>query len=90
MSRTKVGVVPVGVVLPPVALAKMVPADMFARPMVPVVVIVPPVTPLLVAMLVTVPVPVTVVQVGLALAPAVVKTCPFVPGARTVHTEPLR
>ena len=56
----------------------------------PVVVIVPPVKPLFVATLVTVPVPVTVVHVGLADAPAVVRTWPFVPGAKTTQPEALR
>jgi len=41
-------------------------------------------------MLVTVPVPVTVVHDGFAAAPPVERTCPDVPGFKTVHTVALR
>src|SRR5882672_5093668 len=63
---------------------------MVASPMVPVVVIAPPVMPLLVATLVTVPVPLTVCHAGLAAAPPVARTCPLVPGASATQALAFR
>jgi hypothetical protein len=74
----------------PETFARTFPVEMDASPIVPVVVIGPPVTPLFVATLVTVPVPVTVVQLGFAAAPAVVRTWPAVPGLRAAQTVPDR
>lgn len=58
-----------GNVVEPLALPNNLSAAIVARPIVPVEVIVPPVMPLLVAMLVTVPVPPIVVQVGSTVTP---------------------
>ena len=59
-----------------------------AQAMVPVVVIVPPVMGLVVAIEVTVPVPVTVWNVGSDPDPFEVNTCPDVPAAVDVGAVP--
>jgi len=84
-SKIALGAVAVGCCDTPDTLAKSVPSAIASRPIVPVVVIGPPVTPLFVATLVTVPVPDTVVQLGFAAAPFVVRTWPDVPGLKTVQ-----
>ena len=80
----------VGNVEPPETLASTLPVEIEASPIVPVVVMAPPVSPLLVATFVTVPVPTTGVHDGFAPAPAVVRTCPAVPGFSAVQTVPDR
>ena len=68
---------PVAVVTGSPLLCRKLPLDPVREshesPLVPVVVMGPPVTPLLVAMDVTVPVPVTVAQAGLAAGPEVIR-----------------
>ena len=56
---------------------------------VPVVVIGPPVSPLPDATLVTVPEPPEATHDGADPEPLVRKNCPLVPGAKTIHWEPL-
>lgn len=73
-SRIAVIVLAIGVAEPPEMLAKISWLAMLANESVPVVVIGPPVRPVPAATLVTVPVPVTVVHVGLAAAACVVRT----------------
>lgn len=68
-----------------VPVSVIVPAVVIGEP-----VTVMPVVPPDRATLVTVPVPVTVVQDGLAPVPPVESTCPLVPGARTVQADPER
>ena len=76
--------------MPPDTFAITFPVVILASPIVPEDEMVPPVMPLFVAILVTVPVPATDVQDGLAAAPPVVRTCPPAPGARTAHPVALR
>jgi hypothetical protein len=84
-SRIDVGVLPIGTADVLVIFERTVPVEIAARPIVPEVVIVPPVTPLFVATDVTVPVPETEVHDGFAAAPPVVRTWPLVPGARATQ-----
>ena len=62
----------------------------FARLIVPELVIGPPLNPVPVAIDVTVPVPDTEIHEGLDPAPFVLNTYPEVLGAKAVHCEPLR